>query len=230
MRPDLLFRRKGALSDFLVQRKHTLKKEIEDYDTNYILNVSEEDFCQYLISKYVLEIPIIHEDKIYVYDTTEVDIDVSKDPRRAIFDRSRPVYIKGTRVTIAVPFEGDEGLFQYTPSTFTYNPPRGETVGQEIHLIYETVEHDPEKLKRMYERELKEIKRFLEWVKADVENFNNSLESFFRQNIAQRKKKLLDDLGLVEALGIPIKRRDDLPLTYTIPSIRKKPKIEFLDD
>lgn len=227
MRPDLLFCRKGALSDFLVQRKNALKKEIEGYDTKYILNVSEEDFCQHLISKYALEIPIIHGDKIYVYDTAEVDIDVSKHPRRVIFDRSRPVYIKGTRITIAVPFEGDESLFQYTPSTFTYNPPRGEIAGQEIRLIYETVEHDPEKLKRMYERELKEIKRFLEWIKGDIENFNNSLESFVKQNVAQRKKKLTDDLGLVKSLGIPIKRRDDLPRTYTIPSIRKKPKIEL---
>jgi len=227
MRPDLLFFRKGDLSDFLEQRKQALKKEIEGYDANYILNVSEEDFCQYLISKYVLEIPSIREDEIYVYDTREVDIDVSKDPRRFISDRSRPFYIKGTRVTIAIPFEGDENLFQYKPSTYTLNPPRGRIVGQEVHLIYEMVEHDPEKLKQMYKQDLDEIKRYLEWVRRDVGGFNNQLESLVRQSVAQRKKKLLDDLGLVSALGIPIKRRDDLPRTYAIPSIRKKPRIEL---
>lgn len=226
MRPDLLFIGKGNLRDFFEHRKLELKREVEKLDSNYILTISEEDFCQYLITKYSLRPPEIHEDKIYVYDQKEVDVDVSKDPMRAIFDRSKPFYIKGVQVTVAVPFEGDGELFQYQPSTFTFNPPRGEIRGQEIHLIYTAVDHDAEKLKQMYQRDLNEIKRYLEWVNRDVSNFNKELESFVRQFVAQGKKKLLDDIGLVSSLGIPIKRREDMPTTYTIPSIRKKPKFE----
>lgn len=225
MRPDLLFFRKDDLSDVLEQRKAALTKEIEERDSNYILNVSEQDFCQYLISKYSLEPPVVHESEINAYPPTEVEIDVSHEPRRFIPDRSRPFYLKGVSVTIAVPFDGNGELFQYKPSTFTYNPPRGEIVGQEIHLIYESVEHDAEKLKQEYTRELGEIKRYLEWIRKDIETFNNWLESSVRQIVAQRKKKLLDDQGLVSALGIPIKSRNDLPRTYTVPTIRRKLKI-----
>ena len=227
MRSDLLFFRKGSLRDFFEHKKLELKKEVEKLDSNYILSVSEEDFCQYLITKYSLYPPEIHEDKIYVYDQKEVDVDVSKDPMRVIFDRSKPFYIKGIQVTIAVPFEGDGELFQYQPSTFTYNPPCGEIKGQEIHLIYTAVDHDAKRLKQRYLEDLNKIKRYLEWVKHDVSNFNKELESFVRQFVAQRKKKLLDDIGLVSSLGIPIKRREDMPTTYTIPSIRKKPKFEL---
>lgn len=226
MKPDLLFFRKENLLDFLEHRKLELKKEVERYDSNYILNVSEEDFCQCLISKYSLTPPKIYEDRIYVYNQEEVDIDISRDPMRDILDRSRPFYIKGVRVTIAVPFEGDGELFQYQPSTFTLNPPRGEIAGQEVHLLYEMVEHDAEKLKRMYQEELNKIKEYLKWVEHNVNSFNSELEWFGRQFISQRKKKLLDDLGLVRSLGIPIKRREDMSKTYTIPSIRKKPKFE----
>lgn len=225
MRPDLLFFRKGDLSDFLEQRKAALTKEIEERDSNYILNVSEQDFCQYLISKYSLEPPVVHESKINAYPPTEVEIDVSHEARRFIPDRSRPFYLKGVSVTIAVPFDGNGELFQYKPSMFTYNPPRGEIVGQEIHLIYESVEHDAEKLKQEYTRELGEIKRYLESIRKHIETFNNWLESSVRQIVAQRKKKLLDDQGLVSALGIPIKSRNDLPRTYTVPTIRRKLKI-----
>lgn len=227
MGSDLLFRRKGHLSDFLVQRRSDLRKEIESYEKNSILNMSEEDLCQYLASKYVLEAPEIHEDKMYVYESTDIDIDVSKDKFGLISDRSRSFHVKGTKITIAIPFEGDGNLFHYQPSTFTYSPPRGEIVGQEVRLIYETVEHDPAKLKQEHERELDKIKRYLDWVARDVQNFNNQLESFVKENVAKRKKKLIDDLGLVAALGIPIKRRDEFPSTYTIPSMRKKPKIEM---
>jgi len=212
MRPYVLFFGKGNLRDFFEHRKLELKREVEELNSNYILTVSEEDFCQYLMAKYSLRPPRIHEDKIYVYDQKEVDDDVS---------------IKGVQVTIAVPFEGDGELFQYKPSTFTLNPPCGEIRGQEILLIYETVNHDAEKLKQMYQRDLNEIKRYLQWVNHDVSNFNKEFESFVRQFVAQRKKKLLDDIGLVSSLGIPIKRREDVPTTYTIPSIRKKPKFEL---
>ena len=226
MRPKLLFFRRGDLRDFLEHRKLELKREVEGCDSNYILNVSEEDFCQYLISKYSLVSPKIYEDKIYVYNSKEMDIDVSEDPMRVIFDRSRPFYVKGVQITIALPFEGNGELFQYKPSTFTSNPPRGEIVGQEIHLIYQMVEHDAEKLKQTYKQDLEEIKRYLEWVDHDVSNFNKELKSFVRQIVSQRKKKLLNDMGLVSSLGIPIKRREDIPNTYTIPSVRKIPKSE----
>jgi len=226
MRPDLLFYGKGNLCDFFEHRKLELKREVEGLDSNYILTVSEEDFCQYLITKYSLRSPEIHEDKTYVYDQKEVDVDVSKDPMRAIFYRKEPFYIKGVQITVAVPFEGDGELFQYRPSTYTSNPPRGEIRGQEIFLIYTTANYDAEKLKHTYSGDLNEIKRYLGWVKRDVNNFNKELEFFVRQFVAQRKKKLLADIGLVSSLGIPIKRREDMPTTYTIPSIRKKPKFE----
>lgn len=225
MRPDLLFFRKGDLSDFLEQRKTALKKEIEDSDSNYILNVSEQDFCQYVISKYCLKPPAVHESRINAYPPTEVKIDVSQDLNRHISDRSRPFYLKGVSVTIAVPFDGDGELFQYKPSEFTYNPPRGEIAGQEIRLIYESVGHDAEKLKQEYTLELGEIKRFLEWIRKDIETFNDWLESSVRQIVTQRKRKLLNDQGLVRALGIPIRSRSDLPRTYTVPTIQRKLKI-----
>ena len=221
-----MFYQKGLLCDFLEQRKLELKKEVESYDSNYILNVSEEDFIRYLVSKYSLTSPKIYEDKIYSCPTKEVDIDVSQDPTRIISDKSHPFYVKGIQITIALPFEGDEEVFQYRPSTFSLNPPQGEIVGQEIHLIYEMVEHDAEKLNQMYQTELDKIKKYLEWAKDDVNNFNKDLESIVRRIVSQRKKKILDDLNLVSALGIPIKRRENIPDTYTIPSVRKKLKIE----
>ena len=226
MKSDPLFSRKGYLRNFLEHHKVKLKKEVESYRPNYILNVSEEDFCQYLISKYSLESPKIYEDKIYVYDQKEVDIDVSKDPKRVILDRSRPFYIKGIQVIIAIPFEGNGELFQYKHSTFTSAPPYGKIVEQEIHLIYEMVEHGEEKLNQMYLRDLNEIKKYLNWIEHDVSRFNKELESLVRQLVFRRKEKLLKDMKLVASLEIPIKRREDIPTTYTIPSVRKKPKFE----
>lgn len=223
---DLLFYRMGDLSSYLEERKRTLKNELESFDPNYLLNVSEQDLFKYLVEKYSVEPLVLHEDKIYVANQSEVDIDVSQDQTRYISNRNSPFYIKGFQITIAIPFDGDGELFQYKPSTFTFNPPRGEIVCDEVHLTYQRVDHNPEKLKRTYMGDVRGIREYLNWTVSNIEEFNKSLESFIKPVIGQRKKKILDDQNLVSALGIPIKERDDLPQTYAVPTVRKKPKIE----
>lgn len=220
MTPDILFSR-GDLERYLVERKSALKSEIENFQSNDLLNVSEEDLFKYLVDKYVIELPVLQEDKIYIADQSEVDIDVS---RRIEFDYGGTV--KGLQVAIAIPFTGDSELFQYQPSNYTLNPPKGKVAKEEMHLIYRRADHNPVELKRAYEGDVNKIKQYLNWVAEDVRNFNNSLEEFTKQVVAQRKKRLLDNQNLVSSLGVPIKRRVDLPQTYAVPTIRKKPKIE----
>lgn len=222
---DFLFYRK-TLRDFLEQKKGDLVSEINDADPNYILNVSEDDCSEYLVSKYSFESPVLREGEIYAHEPTDIDIDVSKDPNRFISDRARPFHVKGVSVTISIPFNGNSELFYYQPSTFTLSPPNGKVVGQELHLIYKMVEHNVEELKRAYQRDVDDIKKYLQWVNQDADAFNSWLKSSVKEIIAKRKKKLLDDLGLVSALGIPIKHSASLPQTYAIATVRKELKIE----
>jgi len=222
---DLLFFKNGELRAFLEEVKAKLKKEIETYEPNYILNVSEHDLQEYLISKYSIESPKLIKENLYVDGPYEVDIDISQDPNKFIIDRNRPVYIKGTKVVVVVPFSGDGRLFYYKPSTFSQNPLRGEVKESGVHLIYELTEHDSEMLKQGYQRDLNEIEKYLEWIYRDVNQFNENLKKDIRQFISQRKNKLLKDMNLVSSLEIPIKRSENLPTTYSIPLAPKKLKI-----
>ncbi len=226
MKPEVLFSKKGELRDYFEERKLAIKKRIDSIKPNEFLNMSETDLIRYLISEYSLEGPVIREEEICVQGQQEVDIDVSRDPRRLILDRNQPAYVKGISITIALPFDGNGEFFHFQPSSFTMSPPIGRIIDQEVHLTYQKVEHDSEKLKKEYTRDVDEIKRYVDWVNRDINTFNESLESFINKNVKQRKKKLQDALGVVSELGIPIKRRDDIPKTYAVPDIRKKPKIE----
>ena len=197
--------------------KLKLKNEIDGFNDNYILNVSEDDLLEVLQTNYILEVPSILENRIHIIET-EVDVELK-------IGRSHSS--KGVRVKISIPFEGDAELLQYIPSQYTFSRPRGEIIGQEIHLIYEMVTYDADEFKKVYMQELDEIKQYVEWVREDVKNFNDSLKSFAGQSVRLRKKKILDAYNLVSALEIPIKLRNDLPQTYAIPIRRKKPKIEL---
>lgn len=226
MPQDLLFFREGDLRNFFEAVKRTLKSEVESFERDYLLNTDEEELVKYLVEKYTFEAPKLREDEMYVSDPTEPDIDVSQDPMRGIFDRSQPFYIKGVSVTVVIPFDGESRFFIFQPSAFTYNPPRAEISGQEIHLEYTRTEHDPEQLKRDIKSDTGNIKQYLEWVKRDIEQFNATVEPFVREVLRHRKEKAQKDLDLVKSLDIPIKRREDAPKTYAVPKVRKKPKIE----
>lgn len=221
-----LFYELGALSNFLNNQKSSLKKEVENINSNELLNLSEDDFCDYLIGKYYLKCPEIRDDDICISDTSEVEIDVSQDPLRCIMDRSQPYYIKGTSITISIPFGGDGRLFHYKPSHFTTNLPNGMIHGQEIQLVYQTLDYDEEKIKQFYNHELGTIKQYLNWIKEQIDSFNNELCEFSKEVVKNRKNKILADLGLANSLGLPIKRNNEIPKTYSIEVPRKITSLE----
>jgi len=222
---DILFHSHGALRDYFEAIKETANKEVEDIDTNSLLNSSEEDLIRYFVDKYSLDPPILDPDNKSISAPSDVDIDVSRDPMRAIFDTEEPSFIKGVMVTVSVPFSGDPEFFKYTPNPYDYGSPHGEVIGQEVHLIYQQTERDADALRREISRRISDIQKYLGWVKSNIDGFNKEFEPFIREVIRRRKQKKLKDLDLVAKLGIPVKRRDDLPKTYVIPEVKRKPKI-----
>lgn len=222
---DLLFYGRGELRNCFDAVKEAAKREVEGIDTNSLLNSSEEDFVKYFVEKYALDPPILDAEKMSISPPADVEIDVSQDRMRAVFDRSRPCYVKGVTVTVSIPFSGDGDFFKFTPSSYTMNPPRGEIAGQEVHLVYSQIDPNPDELGGEIKRKIADIQQYLGWVKRDIEGFNTQFEPFIRDVIRQRKQKKLKDLDLVAKLGIPVKRRDDMPRTFAIPEIKKKPRI-----
>ena len=216
-----LFYESGSLSDFIDHQKCLLKNEVQNINSNELLNLSEDDFCKYLIDKYSLKCPDIIDSDIHISNTSEVDIDVSQDFLRGIRDRSRPFYIKGTSITISIPFDGEGRLFNYQPSHQDFNPPRGIVHGKELQLVYEAIDHDNDKIKHFYNGVLGSIKKYLNWVKEQVKPFNLELERFSKEVVKNRKDKIIADLGLANSLGLPIKRSSDIPKTYSIQVPRK---------
>lgn len=211
----------GELRRFLDSRKRELFQEIQDQDTNYILNVSISDLCDHLNDKYKLDAPVLDEENITV-DQQEKDIDVSRDPDRAIFDRNRPCYLKGTRVTFFIPFSGDSELFRYQPSSFTDVHPKGTIKGNELCISFDGIDQDHEKVKQDFNRKLNDIKKWLCWIANDVAQFNESLPKEIETKVKIRGGKLLKDSALVATLGFPLRKRKDAPLTYVVTEVRRK--------
>lgn len=209
-------------------RETALRKEIQELDSNYLLNVSEEDLVRWLVEKFRMDVPVILDQELHVADHKETQIDVSKDPRRIkpMGYRGQPFYVTGTKIIIAVPFEGNPEFLTIRPSKLTSPIPDASIVDSEIHLEYKQVEADADALQRMYAATITRIKGHLEMLKGTANGFNTSLEPLIRRLVSERKKKLLDTAGMVASLGLPIKRREGAPDTYSVPLKRKRARIE----
>lgn len=217
--PVLLFCTKGELSYFLESVKQEIKGEIESYQQK-LLYMNEEDLVKRFLRDFKLDTPVLHEKKIYIFSESEVNIPVErKDP-------SRPSFVKGLSIIVAVPFEGNPELFYYSPSGFNNIFIWGEVVEQDVHMKYQVVEYNHKELRNEIDKDINKIKEKLEGIREKVVQFNNSLEFFIRKVIRQRKDKTKKDADLIEKLGIPLKKRNNIPKTYTIPKISKKLKIE----
>ena len=209
----------GSLRDALRAQEQKMLDEINSLNENQILNTSENDLYNYLVEKYKVEVPQIDEEQIKI-DYGDANIDISQFGY-GIWDRSRPVYVIGTRVTFYIPFSGDPALFKLQPSTFGFNPPRADVRGNEIVMIYEQTTHEAMKIEDAFKSELAELRDNLRWVEQDVTTFNSLVRERASQGIKCRREKILKDRDLVEKIGFPLRRRQDTSNTYVAPQVKR---------
>jgi TIR domain len=143
---------------------------------------------------------------------------------RRIFDRGRPFYIRGTEITISVPFKGDPDFFRIRPSHYNLNPPRGQVDGQEIRMTFTRTDANAPAVKSEYEATVRDINQHLAWLRASVEQFNSKIGQQIQPLLSQRKQKVIANEGMVASLGLPVKKdapRPEVRLSRKPESVRK---------
>lgn len=197
-----------------------LRREVESLDANRFLNTAPEDLKRYLAQKYSVTAIKLLRDQWYA-DHQEVQVDVRHDPMRWIRDTSRPALVPGERVDVRVPFEGEAELFYARANTWSSSPPRAVVEGSELVLRYESPSDAPREVRPLVDQSLTEIEQHIGWQRSMIDAHNASLPSVADQAIQERRARLLVQSQRAESLGIPIRRRDNAPKTYAIPTTRR---------
>lgn len=210
----------------------SVSNEIKSLDNEYVLKASEAELEEFFIDKVILEPLVLYSDQRYIKNQTGIQIDVSHDLRRAVFPGERAV-VRGTKIDIAIPFEGDPMLWQVRASTFSMSGyPDIEIINNEItfSITFPDDSAESERLKSDIERNIKSLEEAVGYLKNDVINHNNAAPNTIKQ-VLQRKRQLAQSTtGAVAALGIPVKRADASP-SFTVPTKRrtrptKRPAVE----
>ena len=157
-----------------------------------------------LIERFSINVPILDEEKKYAL-TKETQVDVSRDPRRLILDRSGPFYIAGTEVTIVVPFYGDAGIFGVQPTMFTLNPPFGEIHDNELHLVYKLTDAGFD-VESAANRTIGQVKQYLQSLHDSAEILKSDLQQLVNSLIQKRKQERGTHSQIIAGLKIPVKQ------------------------
>ncbi len=202
-------------------QKRKLLEAINDINEKQLLNTKLEEWSEHFESQYHLDVPSLHEDKIQM-DHQDTKIDARGLPNRAIFDMSRPVMIDGTEISFFVPFDGDPQLFKCCPHAFNTNPPRASIINKELVFTYYLADHNGEEAKKEFTQQLSSIRSYLHTLRTDFQEFNESIKGLVHSRLHQRFDKFKKDQEMATAIGIPLRRRDNAPTTYVVPSVQRK--------
>jgi hypothetical protein len=182
-----------------------LAKAIDAHPADEILRASDDQLVAEFADRFRVEAPVLTEGAMSVA-AEETQVDVSQESNRHIWDRSQPFYVPGLEVTYYVPFTGDPQLFQFRASTYTFNPPRADVVGQELRFRYTRTDSDVAATKVEFERELANVRQHLSWIANDASMYNNTLVSKIRSKVQDRRARLEKKDAGMQALGIPVRR------------------------
>lgn len=201
-----------------------LRREIMDLNNDYILRASATELEAHFIEKGCRTALQLHVDAVAIEDRGHTRVDVSGDFNRVHIHKDRPMHVPGTKVTIAVPFEGDQELWSVQPSTYGLSGyPDIEILPDRIRFsaTFPDDTADGAALKARVERDLSTLQFAVTNLLADVELHNAAIRRLVPETLAIKRERALAAMNAVESLGFPLRRADQAP-TFAIP-IQRRP-------
>jgi hypothetical protein len=141
------------------------------------------------------------------------------------FDRSQMV--SKQVIIYHVPFTGNIGLLQLRPNPYALMSYEAQVDSRQNCVQIEIVDfyNDPEKIKQQYNQEIRYLTSNYGHLRNNLQTLNNGLEQTIRPLINQRKEQILQKKNLLASLGVPIKKKEGVAETFSVPNPKLKEKI-----
>ena len=187
--------------DFANSLANSIENRINNYDKSKFDNHSIDNLTAQLVDEFKIELPELKEDDIYQKKPSDTKIRYSG---RGHFGRSTTV--DGTKYTLIIPFSGNSTMFGIFPTSFTNVLPYGIVESEKLKVVYEVpVGQDVSRIKTDFDNNLGTIKKYLEFLTKDINDFNVKMESSVRVSLERRKNKFDNDDEIANTFGFPIK-------------------------
>ena len=218
---------KGYFGDVLRSQKEKLKNKIHSEETGYILNINENEYVEHLVSEFSIDPPILDiENKFITHEEKMIPAD--RHPRESFFITDNKSYPRQA-IKYHLPFNGEIEVINFKPSTsLLWTIELDHEINDDGEfLCFEIINftNDAEKTKRDSDQNLSNLQKQLGNLANEVNNYNASLSENARMLLKERKESLKSNNSFLDQLGVPVKKRDNVPSTFSIPAPKAKKKI-----
>jgi len=218
--------REIELQNFLKTRLNNLNQEVQSADKNKLLNMNETKYIDYLVDRYRIEPLEFFWYKKYVTEYEKM-IPGTCFPFDFGFDdiEKREEYSKQI-ITYHIPYSGNKNLLRCSRSIFKGRNIEVKIQGNVISFDIINWRDDADEIKREAKDIISNIQEQENYIKNEVLQYNSDLENKACQIFQARKVLIFKQYKLVESLGIPFKRAEKVPFTFSVPLIKRKPIIK----
>jgi len=211
----------GALSDVLRAHLAKVVADIKALDSEYVLKASVAELENHFVDAAGVTPLVLRVDEKTIGERIGVDVDVSHDFRRAVLPGHHAV-VRGTKVRVDIPFDGDAQLWKFRPSSFFLSGYPDLDVSSNLvslSYIFPDDSADAAGLRQEIERDVSTLRQTVGNIASDVSMFNAAVPQHVRTALETRLRRAKETTDAVAGLGIPLKRAD-VPPAYAIPTRR----------
>lgn len=220
------------LEDYCTTKLKEIKAEIEYLEEEYVLNVNEAKCINYLIDKYLIDVPIIDFENATLSHREE---NILEDPRLII---TYNLPLSGDyRYLLFCPDQHDEWAYTafVLQKRVSYWDENGERVQEQDTLqppelekpfLYVEVENVNEQKGGTETRKVfANIKNMYKRFSQRLEKHNKEVRSQSSKLFLGRKLRILRNYKILESIGVPLRKHKNLPESYVIPNLTVRKKI-----
>lgn len=121
------------------------------------------------------------------------------------------------RVVFAIPFDGQEGLFELKPSSILMTTFPGAVRGGELRLTIEQANATKESIEAELAKWIGRYEVALDQLRSDLRGYNDALRGRVSELVAQRREQILRTNDVLASLEVPVRKREDavIPVPVT---------------
>ena len=206
--------------DYQQQIFDEVRQEITGEDKSYLLNVNDEEYIQHLTDKYTLDTVSVDSNSLQIADTEEI----VTQGRDNIF--GEPMESKHVRYICEIGYSGKQ-------KTFEMKSMSGLMWAIDVTFISDSIMtfavddymNNNAQVKVDIERQKSNLIQKVSELNGDIRGFNSQLRITVTATLANRKAEIEKYNSSLVDLGIPLKKKEQVPQTFAVPIENRQSRV-----
>lgn len=209
-----------------LHRCEQAKKAVDALGEGQFLASTDEQLIAHLAPQFAIA-PVVLREEEMTQHPEEADLPAERYDRFGIAAAEGIKTLKGVRIIVRIPFDGEPFLFTCKGSTFSLSPPHGvvRKTGDLSGILNVGIEgpddSEAEELARQVHRTISGVMSCLDQLAKDLASFDSQLRDAIISGVGQRRERLSKHAAISKALNIPLARNPNAPAVTPVALQRK---------